>query len=101
MAILNKDEYFNRLHAMTGDDASDETIAFIEDMTDTYNDMENRINNDSNVDWEKKYHELDENWKKKYRHRFFSGESNLPSEDKIDDTYKPETVMVEDLFKEV
>ena len=103
MAILSRDEYFNRLHDVIGEDSSDASISFLEDMTDTFNDFEKKANGDG-VDWQSKYHELDENWKKKYRHRFFSGDNNYTPEDKTSpeqDEYQPDEVMVEDLFKEV
>ena len=59
MAVLNRDEYFSRLHERLGADSSEEAITFLEDMTDTYNDMETRANGDG-VDWEQRYHDLDE-----------------------------------------
>lgn len=71
MAVLTRDDYFSRLQTILGNDTSDEAIALMEDMTDTYNDLENRANGDG-VDWEQRYKELDESWKQKYRHRFFS-----------------------------
>lgn len=102
MAILKKEEFFDRLHARLGDDTSDEGIAFLEDMTDTYADLENRAKGDGE-DWEKKYHELDESWKKRYSHRFFSGEGGVTErsvEEKYEEEKTPETILVEDLFEE-
>lgn len=52
------------------EDNSDDTIAFIEDVSDTLDDYDNRLS--STTDWEAKYNELDESWKKKYKDRFFS-----------------------------
>ena len=101
MAILSRDDFFARLHERLGDDTTDESIAFLEDMTDTYNDLEKRSKGDG-VDWEKKYHELDESWKKRYRHRFFSGgDTSVPNNDNNkEDEFDSETVTVEDLFEE-
>lgn len=106
MAILNQEEFFNRLHERLGTDTSDESITFMEDMTDTYNDLVKRAN-DNNGDWERKYHELDESWKAKYKHRFFSGSNggnpNYPMGNNDDgseeDTYDPESVTFKNLFK--
>ena len=102
MAILSRDDFFSRLQTMVGDNTSDESIAFIEDMTDTYNDMENRANGDG-VDWEQRYHDLDESWKQKYRHRFFSGNGasnigNAPNEPE-DNPDRGRTITINDLFK--
>lgn len=100
MAILNRDEYFARLHERLAEDTSDAGISFLEDMTDTYNDMENRAKGDG-TNWEQKYKELDESWKKRYRHRFFNGGDNsVPNDGKPDDNYNAENILVEDLFKE-
>ena len=101
MAILNREEFFARLNERLGNDTSDESIKFLEDMTDTYNDLETRANNDA-ADWERKYHELDETWKKRYRHRFFNGSSsNFVSEKETEEEdYEPEEVSIEKLFEE-
>lgn len=102
MAILSREEYFSRLHDRLGEDTSDESISFLEDMTDTYNDMENRVNSDG-VNWEQRYKELDESWKKRYRHRFFSGgDRAIPDSGAAvteEDEYKPDEISVADLFK--
>ena len=97
MSVLNRDDFFSRVQTMAGTDTSDETLGFIEDMTDTYNDLESRANGDG-VDWERRYHELDESWKAKYKQRFFSGggSSRLPSETVVEETKE---VDFEDLFK--
>lgn len=102
MAILSRDDFFSRIQTVLGDNTSDESISFIEDMTDTYNDMETRANGDG-IDWEQRYHDLDESWKQKYRHRFFSGNgvSNIgngtPSSDPDPD--RGRTITINDLFK--
>lgn len=102
MAVLNREEFFARLDTRLANDTSDEGIAFLEDMTDTYNDLERKASGDG-VDWESKYKALDESWKKRYRHRFFSGgSSEIPSEGEtsVVDDYSPEDVKVDDLFTE-
>lgn len=105
MAILNQEEFFNRLHDRIGNDTSEESITFMEDMTDTYNDLTRRAN-ENDGDWERRYHELDESWKAKYKHRFFSGSGggnpnvvggNNSSYD--EDEYNPDTVNFDNLFK--
>lgn len=100
MAILNKDDFFNEINARIGTDTSAESIKFIEDMTDTYNHLEQKASADKE-DWEQKYKDLDESWKKKYKARFFSGgpictpdnpneggSNSDPSQIKIDDLFK-------------
>lgn len=84
MPVLGKEDFFKRIREQVGDDTSDESIAFIEDVTDTYNALEQSSKDE--IDWKLKYEELDENWKKRYRDRFF---------DEIDDESetKPRTAM--------
>lgn len=101
MAVLNREEYFNRLHSMVGTDTSEDALSFLEDMSDTYNSI-SQANNNNNTDWERKYHELDESWKERYRHRFFSSGDNgyIPEGAKPEkkDEYNPDAITVNDLF---
>ena len=102
MAILTKDEFFARLQERLANDSSDEGIRFLEDMTDTYTDLENRAKGDG-IDWEAKYKELDNSWKKRYTSRFFNGaDGGVPNyinaESEVE-TYNPDQVTVEDLFE--
>lgn len=102
MAVLTKDEFMSRLQARIGDDTSDEAMTFIEDMTDTFNDMESRTGSD-NSEWETKYNELDKTWREKYKARFFDGGTsaddikNEQKENVLDDG---EERTFEDLFVE-
>lgn len=98
MAVLSKDEFFKQLHERVGADTSDTAIAFVENMTDTYNDLEKKAAGDG-VDWEKRYHDNDEAWRAKYRHRFFSGGEMRIPEEKGCDTIDSEDIRVEDLFE--
>lgn len=99
MSVLNREEFFARLNERLANDTSDDGISFLEDMTDTYNDLEHKANGDG-VDWEKKCREIDEGWKKRYRHRFFSGGSDFIADSGTDkeDDYSPEDVKIDDLF---
>lgn len=76
MAVLEKEDFFKRIQEYVGDDTTDESITFIEDVTDTYNALEEVAKNE-NV-WKTKYEELDEKWKKRYRDRFFSENTGTP-----------------------
>lgn len=100
MAILTKDEFFAHVNEMVGSDTSDTALQFLEDMTDTYADLETRGAGDG-IDWEQKYRENDQMWKDKYRHRFFSGGGAMPSDDSTaegDEAVTPDNIKVEDLF---
>ena len=96
MAVLTRDEFFDRVQRVAGTDTSDDTLTFIEDMTDTYNSLEERANGDG-TDWEQRYHDLDESWKEKYKKRFFSGGNTRIVEDVKEEEEKKE-VDYDDLF---
>lgn len=101
MAILNKDEYINTIHLRLGSDNSDDAIKFLEDMVDTYNDLETKAKGDGE-NWEQKYRELDEAWKARYKHRFITGISNLDTiseeEKAISEEERAEKIKIDELF---
>lgn len=103
MAVLSKEEFMNRLQERIGEDTSDEAMTFIEDMTDTFNDMESRSSGNNDSEWKQKYDEMDKSWRKKYKDRFFNSETTSADvkeeqeEDVIDDT---EEKTYADLFEE-
>ena len=101
MGVLNRDDFFSRLNEHLGNDTSDAAISFLEDMTDTYNDLENRANGSASAELEKKLNDLNNSWKEKYRHRFFSGGSRVignPGDDG-DCGSKASSITIDDLFK--
>lgn len=91
--VKTKDELLASIKEKFKDDTSDETISFIEDVSDTINDFETRASDET--DWKSKYEENDKQWREKYRDRFFNSESE---EDKHldDDDVKP--MNFDDLF---
>lgn len=101
MARLNRDEFFARIQQRIGDDASEDAISFLEDMTDTYNGLEQQASGDG-IDWEKKYRDNDKAWAAKYRNRFFSGDNRTSgcagAESEEDEGYNADNVTVESLF---
>lgn len=100
MAVKTREEILESFRTRLGENPDDESISFLEDVTDTLNDFEARANSDG-TDWKSKYEENDANWRKKYTERFFSGEPELtPKPDpkpELDNT--PRTFS--DLFKEI
>ena len=97
MPVLDKEKFFNRLHERVGNDTYDEAISFLEDMTDTYNDLESKRNGDGE-DWKKKYQENDAAWRAKYRHRFLNtdGGNYQPMKEETEEEVKE--VTINDLF---
>ena len=98
MAVRTKDEILEIIRGRIGDDTSDETISFIEDITDTLSDYEEKATNSDTEDWKTKYEENDKMWREKYRERFFSKEVEKEDEDFSDDEVK--SLSYDDLFEE-
>lgn len=96
MAVKTREEILESFRTRLGENPDDESISFLEDVTDTLNDFEARANSDG-TDWKSKYEENDANWRKKYTERFFSDEPELTPKPELDNT--PRTFS--DLFKEI
>ena len=102
MAVLSKEDLFNKIKERIGDATDEETLSFVEDVTDTFNELETKATGDG-TDWKAKYDELDESWKKKYRDRFFSGETSaedVKEEQEEDVKSDGEKKEFKDLFEE-
>lgn len=100
MAILSHEELMNSLRARMGEDTSDESITFIENVQDTLADFETRLS--GQTDWKAKFEENDRAWRQRYTDRFFKTESDDIPEDVLpSDVDKPKQLRFEDLFKEV
>lgn len=95
MAVKTRKEILERLRDRFGEEPTDDDIAMLEDITDTFTDFEEKTNDATN--WKNKYEENDKAWKKKYSDRFFSkddGENNI-----LYEPDEPETVKsFNDLF---
>lgn len=99
MAIKSKDELLKFLKEKTKDDTSDETLGFIEDVTDTFNDYDSKVKDQTN--WKQKYEDNDREWREKYKERFFSSDDTNDKDNDLDlddteDEKKPKTF--KDLF---
>ena len=93
MAAYTREEFLEALRKRVGEDTSDEAIAFVQSMTETYDAM--AANNGE--DWKKKYEENDAQWRQKYRDTFFQVTPE-PEEPQTEEPKKPHTF--NDLFKE-
>ena len=98
MAVVDKGELIKRISELFSDDNSDEVIQLTEDLTDTFNNYDSRLN--SSEDWKSKFEENDEMWRKKYKERFLDTieqKEDLDNPELKDDDYN---VTFDDLFKE-
>ena len=102
MSRLSREEMLNKFNNLMGDNNSDDVLSFIEDINDTVDvdngqEIETLRANVVRLENEKK--ELDNNWREKYKSRFFDGAIVTPPPDE-DDIKPPKKLTYENLFKE-
>jgi hypothetical protein len=113
MAVRTIEEILEIVAQRVGDDNSDEALRFIEDISDTLRDYQAKADENYVVDkdeeikeWERKYNELDTQWRERYKERFFKPSEIVDSDDYVDDINDVEEeekitkTKYEDLFKE-
>lgn len=90
--LRSKDEIMASLKLVIGDDTSDETIALLEDISDTLD------AGAYNVDWKGKCEETEREWRERYKAKFFEPTGTDPDPGPVD----PETEKLDydDLFDE-
>lgn len=71
MAVKSKEDILSAIKDKFKDDTTDSTLSFIEDVSDTINDLESKASGEQN--WKQKYEDNDKQWREKYKERFFSG----------------------------
>jgi hypothetical protein len=103
MAVLSHDDFISAVKGLAGDNADDNTLTMIENFTDTFNDLETRAKD--TTDWKAKYEQNDNEWREKYKARFFEGSAGTDpatviKEQKEDITDDGKEISFDDLFKE-
>lgn len=81
-------ELIEAVKTRIGDNPDDDSVAFLEDITDTLTDYDNKTKDNTN--WKEKYNELDKSWKQKYIERFSDGDYEDPDDENEDDVAVPE-----------
>lgn len=103
--IRSKEELLAAIPALVGEEKTeaDETIAFLEDIADTMDDLNGQIAEDwkgKYSEMETKYNENEAAWKKRYTERFLKGEeTEEKKEEEKKDPDPDEPQPTEDLFK--
>lgn len=103
-AYKTKDEFFDAIKDIIGDDTSEKALSFLENMTDTYAAFEETGNDAKVAELEKKLEDTNEAWSKRYKERFFSGGriNAFSSAEEIEDEQEAlnEDIRIEDLFED-
>lgn len=89
MAVLTKKEILEQVKTIVGENTDDTTLKFLEDISDTMDDLETKANGDGE-DWKSKYETLDKEWRTKYQERFFNGSSEDDKDEPENDLTKPQ-----------
>ena len=99
MAIRTNIEILDAIKERFSEDNSDETLALIEDISDTLNNYQHITEDET--DWKNRYEENDKEWREKYKARFFNPEE-MPKEKKAEtyDEDEPASLTYDKLFKE-
>lgn len=103
---LNRDEFISAISAIVGERTDDEAIAFVENMTDTYDAFGDSEKDKTIKDLKIRLEQTEEAWRTKYRNRFYSGTdeeenpSNQSLEEDKDEMIKAEEITINDLFNE-
>lgn len=100
--IRTKDEILASIKTRIGDDTSDEAIALVEDINDSFDDLSTRVAEAG--DWKAKYEQNDADWRKKYTERFFEPSGDDPMDKVLNDLKNeepeaPKVLSYDDLFK--
>lgn len=93
MAVRTTQEIIDELKSSFGESPDDTQLAMLEDVCDTFTDLNER----SGEDWKTKYEENDKAWRKRYTDRF-SGKAD-PEQDQVGDEPEPKQLTYESLFK--
>lgn len=91
MAVLSKKEILEQVKTIVGENTDDTTLKFLEDISDTMDDLETKANGDGE-DWKTKYDNLDKEWRTKYQERFFSGSSKDEGDEPKNDLTEPKNL---------
>ena len=94
MAVRATQEIIDALKESFGESPDDKQLAMLEDVSDTFSDL----NEKCSEDWKTKYEENDKAWRKRYTDRF-SGNADSEQDQIRDDTEPPKPLTYESLFK--
>lgn len=101
MAVLTREQLLEKVKAKIGESTSDDDLSLLEDIADTFDEVQST----EQEDWKKKYETNDAEWRKKYRDRFFNTPGDNkdpldPNPDPVPDDNHNEDINISDLFKE-
>lgn len=99
---LSKEELLEKVKTYVGDRADDETLEIIEDISDSFESSESAEKiEEIKTEYESKLANLDNEWREKYKARFFSEKDDTGNDgDESDTSDDEEKTDYSDLFEE-
>ena len=98
---LSKEELLEKVKTYVGDRADDETLEIIEDISDSFESSESAEKiEEIKTEYESKLANLDNEWREKYKARFFSEKDDTGNEGDESETDVEEKTDYSDLFEE-
>ena len=92
--VKTKDEIMEEIRAYIGDRSDDQTIALIENISDTIDDYA------AHGDYDEKLMAVEAEWRRKYIDRFMSGGKNKSDVETTEDEEKIAEITIDDLYTE-
>lgn len=96
--VKTKDEIMEEIRTYIGDRSDDQTIALVENISDTIDDYA------AHGDYDTKLMAVEAEWRRKYMERFFGGDkeetAEVKEDDKTEENDKAEEIKIEDLYTE-
>ena len=92
--VKTKDEIMEEIRTYIGDRSDDQTIALIENISDTIDDYA------AHGDYDEKLMAVEAEWRRKYIDRFMSGGENKSDVKITEDEEKAEDITIDDLYTE-
>lgn len=68
--IVSRETLLSDLNKIFGEEATEEQLTVIENITDTFTDFEEQIS--TSGDWKTKFEQNDAEWRKRYKERFMN-----------------------------
>lgn len=109
MPKLTKEDYKERFSKFFGESPDDNALSFMEDLTDTLEELYNNSGNNNAKYTEEQYKELDAKWRKKYTERFYSNTKDKEQEKRekeeeqeekaAEEQERLEKITIDDLFE--
>lgn len=105
---LSREDLMSAVASIVGDRTDDEAIAFVENVTDTFDSdssVELEMANTKITELTQKVADTEEKWRKKYMDRFYGGSdeeanpSNQPIKEEEETALDAEEITIDDLFE--